>query len=341
MKSLVLFNNKGGVGQTTLTFNIAHMVSRLGLRTVVLDYDPQCNISDIFLSEQALFDLWESPAGEGLTVARSIDPVRRGKGDVLSPKLVGVGDNLWLLPGDLALSRFEQTLAEEWPKTRSVDNERALDVTTALDHLSNLAADAVQADLLLLDVGPSLGALNRAALLACDAAVLPLAPDLFSLQGLKNVGPTLLEWRRDWTVVRNAHLHGREQEGLPPHDFTPLGYIVQQHLSRADRPVAGYERWFSQIPFVFHQHVLGEQGASPSLRVEQDEACIATLKHFASLVPLAQLARKPMFDLKRADGIGGGQIQAVAKCRTEFEGLAATLSQLLELPASLGSSAAR
>lgn len=90
--------------------------------------------------------------------------------------------------------------------------------------------------------------------------------------------------------------------------------------------MAGYERWFSQIPFVFHQHVLGEQEASPSLRVEQDEACIATLKHFASLVPLAQPARKPMFDLKRADGIGGGQIQAVAKCRTGFEGLAATVS---------------
>lgn len=88
--------------------------------------------------------------------------------------------------------------------------------TTALDYLSNLATDVVQADLLLLDVGPSLGALSRSALLACDVVVLPLAPDLFSRQGLKNVGPMLLEWRRDWTVVRNAHLRAGSRRGCHP-----------------------------------------------------------------------------------------------------------------------------
>jgi cellulose biosynthesis protein BcsQ len=341
MKSLALFNNKGGVGKTTLTFNIAHMLSRLGLRTVVLDYDPQCNISAIFLSEQALFDLWELENLAGATVYRCIDAVRRGKGDVVPPKLVPTGDNLWLLPGDLGLSRFEQTLAEEWPKTKSVDNERALAVTTALDLLSNMAADAVGADLVLLDVGPSLGALNRAALLACDNVVLPLAPDLFSLQGLKNVGPTLIEWRRDWAVVRRDHLSGREQQALPAHGFEPVGYIVQQHLARADRPVAGYERWLAQIPAVFHGEVLGEQPAVQSLRVDSDSACIAMLKHFASLVPLAQIARKPMFDLKRADGVGGGQIQAVANCRNEFEALVRTLADRLGLPIPVPRSAQR
>jgi cellulose biosynthesis protein BcsQ len=330
MRSLVLFNNKGGVGKTTLTFNIAHMTARLGLRTVVLDYDPQCNISAIFLSEQVLFDLFESSSAEGTTVARCIDPVRRGKGDVVPPKLVAADSNLWLLPGDLALSRFEQTLAEEWAKTKSVDNERALTVTTALDLLSNMAAEQVQADIMLLDVGPSLGALNRATLLACDSVLLPLAPDLFSLQGLKNVGPTLREWRKDWNVVRQSHLEGRDQATLPPHSFDPIGYIVQQHLARADRPVAGYEKWSSQIPAVFHEFVL-EDAASATLRVDKDRYCLATLKHFASLVPLAQVARKPMFDLRRADGIGGGQIQAVAKCREEFESLARVLAERLGL----------
>lgn len=332
MKSLVLFSNKGGVGQTTLTFNLAHMLSRLGLRTVVLDYDPQCNLSAIFLSEQALFDLWELEKPAGASVYRCIDPVRRGLGDVIPPKLVPTADNLWLLPGELRLSRFEQSLAEEWPKTKAVDNERALAVTTALDRLSSLAAESVGADLVLLDVGPSLGALNRAALLACDQVVFPLAPDLFSLQGLRNVGPTLIDWRQDWSSVRRHHLAGREQAVLPTHAFTPLGYIVQQHLARADRPVAGYQRWFAQIPAAFHVEVLGEPPLMQSLRVDSDSACLATLKHFASLAPLAQLARKPMFDLKRADGMGGGQIQAVASCHSEFEALARTLAQRMDLP---------
>lgn len=325
MKSLILFNNKGGVGKTTLTFNIAHMFARQGLRTVILDYDPQCNASAIALSEEELVDIW-SDSKTGATVARCIDPVRRGKGDIVQPALVPVADDLWILPGDLALSRFEQVLAEGWGQIHQTDNERALHITTALLRLALSAARAehVRADVVLIDVGPNLGALNRAALLAADVVVVPVAPDLFSLQGLRNVGPTLREWREDWdrVVDRDPSTAPRAKR------FEPGGYIVQQHLARIDRPVKGYERWASQIPTVFHQEVLGEPGPAPGA-IAEDPSCIAMLKHFASLVPLAQEARKPIFDLKQADGIGGGQIQAVAKSRAEFQGLASRLRELL------------
>jgi chromosome partitioning protein len=321
MKSLVLFNSKGGVGTTTLAFNIAHMMSRQGLRVVVLDCDPQCSISSLFLSEEALFELWEEPDRTGRTVARCVDLVRRGEGDVVVPALIPAADNLWLLPGELTLSRFEQTLTEEWPRLRSTGGEQALNVIKALDVLSSLAAEKVASDLVLFDVGPSLGALNRAALTACDAVLLPLAPDFFSVQGMKTIGPMLREWQNEWQSVC-AH--------EPCHRFEPIGYLVQQHLARSDRPVAGYRRWFEQIPQVFHEHVLGEQRSATTS--EDDPYCIALLKHFASLVPLAQLARKPLFDLKRADGVAGGQVQAVAHCRREFEHLALALASRLDLP---------
>jgi chromosome partitioning protein len=337
MRSLVLFNNKGGVGKTTLTFNLAHMAARLGLRTVVLDYDPQCNLSAIFLSEELLVELWEARGSRGQTIAACIDLVRRGKGEIIEPELREVADNLWLLPGHLALSRFEQTLAEEWPKTGATDNERALDVTTALDGVARLAAEKVSADLVLVDVGPSLGALNRAALLACDAVAVPLAPDLFSLQGLRNVGPTLREWRQDWHTVNRNLSAKRKPTGLTIHDFKPIGYIVQQHLARVDRPVAGYAKWADQIPKVFYEEVLGKRKLPKAgLDLDQDPECIALIKHFASLVPLAQVARKPIFDLKQSDGIGGGQIQSVAKSRSEFKALAREVVRRLgiDLPIS-------
>jgi len=333
MKSMVLFNNKGGVGKTTLTFNIAHMFARQEFRTVVLDCDPQCDVSTIFLNEDRLFELWtDSSKNKDRTVADCLDLVRKGRGEVLPPTLTPISQNLWLLPGHLELSRFEQPLAEEWPKKADVNNERALDVTTALDMLSLLAAKAVSADIVMIDVGPSLGALNRSALLACDFVVLPLAPDLFSLQGLKNVGPSLMEWRSAWEKVRVDDMEGRSQQTLPPHDFKPIGYIVQQHLARADRPVAAYARWASQIPVVYHESVLGEKNTHANMMtVENDPHCIASIKHFASLVPIAQVARKPLFDLKQADGIGGGQIQAVAKCREEFNALAIELARRMGL----------
>jgi cellulose biosynthesis protein BcsQ len=330
MKSMALFNNKGGVGKTTLTFHLAHMFARLGIRTVTLDYDPQANLTAVFLSEDQLEELWRQESAGPTTVARALERLRRGKGEVERPELIRVADHLDLLPGDLSLSRFEQNLAEEWAKKSDSSNERALDVTFALDLLSNMAADVVDADLLLVDLGPSLGALNRAALLACDHVVVPLAPDLFSLQGLENVGPTLREWRADIAGVRERSMKGREQAALPPHSFEPLGYVVQQHLARVDRPVSGYRRWADQVPSTYAEHVLESDAPAP-LSYADDPHCIATLKHMASLAPLAQLARKPMFDLKQADGIGGGQVQAVARCRDDFEALAEELLRRLKI----------
>jgi cellulose biosynthesis protein BcsQ len=323
-----LFNNKGGVGKTTLTFNIAHMLARNGFRTVVLDFDPQSNVTAIFLDEDQLEDIWSTDVSDGRTVAGCLDLVRRGKGDLREPVLVAAADNLSLLPGSLFLSRFEQTLAEEWAKTGSTTNERALDVTCSLANLAEQAASKVGADYLLIDVGPSLGALNRAALLSCDAVVIPVAPDLFSLQGLRNIGPTLREWRADWqTVVKQARRRGNA--ALPEREFQPLGYIVQQHLARSDRPVSGYRKWAEQIPSEFHRFVLDESTPAAPLPVESDAYCLATLKHFASLVPIAQAARKPMFDLRQADGIGGGQLLSVKRCREEFERLVdATMKRL-------------
>jgi chromosome partitioning protein len=326
VKSLVLFNNKGGVGKTTLTFNLAHMAARLGQRVAVVDYDPQCTLSSIFLQEDELATLWQSSGGR--TVAACIEPVRRGKGDGLAPEPVRISDALWLLPGHLDLGRFEQTLAQEWGQTMQSSNERALDVVTALALLASQVADKVRADLLFVDVGPSLGALNRAALLACDAVVLPLAPDLFSLQGMRNVGPTLRDWRADWEVVRERHLRGRSQEKLAPHLFHPIGYVVQQHLARKDQAVKGYAKWAEAIPATYRQEVLNEAG-NGDMSVERDPFCLASIRHFASLVPIAQQARKPMFDLKQSDGIGGGQIQAVARCRREFETLVQRLNERL------------
>lgn len=333
MKSLVLFNNKGGVGKTTLGYHIAHMMARRGVRVVVLDYDPQCNISAAFVEAEELEELWDEddPRDPSRTVAGCIENVRRGKGELLSPTLYRADDNLWLLPGHLRLSRFEQPLAEEWGRVSSVGNERALDVTLALTRLAHLASDGVGADVVLVDVGPSLGALNRAALLACDAVVLPVAPDLFSLQGLRNVGPTLRQWREDWHITLDLMKRRGPAPPAPTHEFRPIGYIVQQHLVRADRPIKAYKKWALRIPNEYHRHVLDEpQGFSEGY--ENDPARVFLFRHYASLVPLALDARKPMFDLKPADGINGSLYKAVASCRKDVNALVTELAKRLGVP---------
>lgn len=324
MKSLVFFNNKGGVGKTTLTFNVAHMISRLGFRVVAVDLDPQCNLTAMMLREDELIELWERSSDPGRTVAACLAPVQRGRGDVHQPTLRAVTNpelfapSLWLLPGDLSFSRFEQPLAADgWGRVDGGD-ERAIDVVTSIERLMRMAATQQRADIVIADVGPSLGAINHAVLISCDAVVIPVAPDLFSLQGLRNVGPTLREWRDHWSAL--VKRVGSRFPDLPEHAMEVIGYVVQQHLARSDRPVEGYAEWIGKIPSVFHEYVLGAALDEP-VTIEQDESRISLLKHFSSLVPIAQAARKPLFDLRAAEGIGGGQLQAVSRARKDFEAL--------------------
>ena len=59
MKTLAFFNNKGGVGKTTLVYHLAWMFAELGLSVLAADLDPQANLTSMFLSEDELEDIWE------------------------------------------------------------------------------------------------------------------------------------------------------------------------------------------------------------------------------------------------------------------------------------------
>lgn len=323
-----LFNNKGGVGKTTLVYHLAYMLARLGHPTLAADLDPQSNLTSAFFDEEALAELWD--AGDGPTLRAAVEPMIRGIGDVqLIPPSI-VAENLWLLPGDLGLSRFEDHLSEAWPKG-FVGEEAALRRTSAFHRVMGDAAAQVGADVIVVDVGPNLGAINRAALLACDFLIVPLAADLFSLQGLRNLGPTLRDWRRQWS---------QRQPPVEPLDFsvpagsmTPLGYVILQHAVRLDRPVKAYEPWFRRIRPEFHQSVLGEDAASPPA-AGADHYELATLRNYRSLMPLAQEARKPMFDLRAADGALGSTGRLVSICFEEFKALTERIADLACVPSS-------
>jgi hypothetical protein len=170
----------------------------------------------------------------------------------------------------------------------------------------------------LVDVGPNLGAINRAALIASDHVVVPLAPDLFSIQGLQNLGPTLRDWREQWQarLERNPD----PQLELPAGDMRPAGYVLLGHGVRLGRPVKAYRRWMDRIPQVYREAVLGIDEPPPP--VSADPYCLAQLKHYRSLMPLSYEARKPVFALKPADGAFGGHQAAVAEARADFAGLA-------------------
>jgi cellulose biosynthesis protein BcsQ len=320
MKTIGFFNNKGGVGKTTLVYHVAWMLSEMGIRVVAADFDPQANLTSAFLSDDRLEEIWNDTTA--LTVAGAIRPLIEREGDLVTPMVERVGDNIGLIVGDLALSRFEDVLSEVWPKCLSSD-VGAFRVTSAFHRLVRLASKETGADLALVDVGPNLGAINRAALLACDHVVIPLGADLYSLQGLRNVGPALRGWQTEWA----DRLSRRPPASLdlPSGSMTPAGYVIMRHSVRMDRPARAFGKWMARIPTQYDESVLAQH--SPPDSVDLDPNCLALLKDFRSLMPLAQEARKPMFMLKPADGAFGGHQQAVQECYAAFRGLT---KQILE-----------
>lgn len=322
MKTIAFFNNKGGVGKTSLVYHLAWMYADRGIRTLAVDLDPQANLSAMFLTEDRLAQIWED--GEASTLYDSLVPLMNRTGDILPPHVEKVSANLGLICGNLALSRFEDLLSENWPKCLD-GQEAAFRVITAFHRIVELATQNTKAELVLIDVGPNLGAINRSALIASEQVVLPLAPDLFSLQGLKNLGPTLRDWRKGWEK-RLSELPQTAGISAPEGKMAPSGYVVMQHGIRDSRPVKAYMRWMNKIPAVYRQAVLGKPpGATPT--IEDDPYNLALLKHYRSLMPLAMEANKPMFFLKAADGAIGAHIDAVKACYQDFLNLARRVAE--------------
>jgi chromosome partitioning protein len=332
VRVIAFFNNKGGVGKTSLVYHLAWMFADRGKRVLAVDLDPQANLSAAFLDEVSLEELW-SRNNNVKTIFDAINPLKIGVGDVADPHITltadtnnqqtlfdnsTTGQRLALIPGDMALSSFEDDLSISWPNCLDQD-QRAFRVMSAFWRIMQKGAEKHKAEIILVDLGPNLGAINRAALIASDYIVIPLGPDLFSLQGLSNLGPVVRKWHKDWNdrLSRNPN----PELLLPSGQMQPLGYIVLQHSERKDRLAKAYGKWIGRIPEYYREYVLGHSIPNPPT-VESDEHCFALLKHYRSLMPMAQEARKPLFFLKPADGAIGSHANNVKEAYKHFQKLA-------------------
>ena len=232
------------------------------------------------------------------------------------------------------LSATEDELSSQWPECLD-RRQRAFRVISALWRiLQNGAADNQaddnQADIVLVDVGPNLGALNRAVLVATDYVIVPLGADMLSFQGLRNLGAALQAWRTGWQdrYDRNPI----PDLSIPDGAIQPIGYTVQQHGFRLGRPVKAYDKWVNRMPEEYARNLRGDKEGPYAETPEQDEEhALATVKHYRSLVPMAQEARKPIFHLTPADGAIGSHAAAAKVARQDFKELAQKIVARIEL----------
>ena len=301
---IAFFNNKGGVGKTSLVYHIAWMLADLGVTVLAADLDPQANLTAAFMNDDLLEEWWRT---DPATIYTMVAPVVMGDGDIRGLTPYSTGEALWLVPGDLRLSAAEDEFAQQWPRCLNGE-EKAFRIFSALWRALQEAANWGPARVILIDLGPGTGVMNRAALVASDFVVVPLAPDLLSVEGLRLLGPTLRRWRAEW--AKRRPLNPAPDLDLPGGGMKPLGYVMLPPSVATRGGVV--DRWSPRIPGMYAESV--HTGAEPQ--------ALGLVKNYRSLMPLAQEARKPVFHLKPADGAIGAEMQAVNDAYRDFKKLA-------------------
>jgi cellulose biosynthesis protein BcsQ len=321
---ITLFNHKGGVGKTTLAINIADALVDLGKTVLIVDADPQCNITAFYVDEKTLDTMLgeSSESEDGHTIWSAVEPVALGRGPVKKINVHQIHEKLYLAPGDVLLADYEEELPAAWTDAfaRKV---RGYDVMCALSDAADLLADEVHADVILYDVGPNVGALNRAVLLDSDFFLTPVAADLFSLRALTTVGRAIAKWVTDWRTVRSL-ASDKDKERLLAGTPRYIGYIASAFkVSSGLRAAQPHSYWEAKIaPRVAKRVIDVMKAVSPELvaPVAGTSNKIGDVKHFHSLAPAAQDVGLAIGNLR--GHVNSGHYAQVDEAKREFADLA-------------------
>ncbi|KEQ17572.1 ParA family protein [Endozoicomonas numazuensis] len=328
MKIVSIFNNKGGVGKTTYMYHIAHLLEKQGKSVLIVDLDSQCNLSAYSLSDADLERSWRS---RGNSIWNAIEQVYEGLGDVRrrSPSLIREEyPNLHIVPGDVLLSNYEDSLGDTWSSAKG-GNAPALRVQSAIYRYIKWAAERVEADVVMLDLGPNLGALNRAVLGASDYFIVPMSPDLFSIRGTKNLGAKLATWRHEWDQCNSASTSDID---LPRGKPTFLGYVMQQHNARrnSEGMTRGWSIFGSRIESAVKENIIDVLEPLGQVHSWGDNNWnIGKIPNLHSLVPYSLEAKKPVFDCTSRDGLNGAHITTARNSSQHFDPIVQKMLQVL------------
>lgn len=288
-QAVCFFNNKGGVGKTTLVANLAaELAISCGMKVLVVDADPQCNLTQYALSDDDFLSVYEGDT-DFESIHSVIHPLSIGKGyrkDLPIRSVPSFGFDIII--GDPRLALKEDLLAQDWREAKSGGTRGLRTTFLFLD----LIRKAGEYDFVFFDMGPSLGAINRSILLSVDHFVVPMSIDIFSLWAVRNIGATLKIWQRELDVgIRLA-----EDPAELPIDsrrrLNLLGYVTQQHKERTEggnvRVVQAYDTIKKRLPSEVKQNLSGffdPKVTNPHL---------GDIKHLGSLAPKSQTLHSPM-----------------------------------------------
>ncbi len=328
MKSICVFNNKGGVGKTTLLCNLAaYLAKEKKKKVLVIDCDPQCNATAYMVAEDLLEKIYSKETG---TINDIIKPLRRGKGyyqDVL-PIIHSAGFGVDLIAGDPKFSLAEDFISRDWIDA-TAGIYRGLQTTFLI---KNLLSQCKKYDYVFLDVGPSLGAITRSVLVASKYFIIPMSSDIFSIRGLQNIEISVKNWKEELQQGLNM-FQKRESEpfmaGTEKADINLrfLGYVTQQYTAKTvagkKQPVKAYEKLIRRVEPGIQKHVVNVFNADK----KDVPYLLGEIPYLQSIVPMSQGSTKPIFSLTSSDGVVGIHYEKVREALLVIKGISDRVEQ--------------
>lgn len=247
MKIISLFNNKGGVGKSTLAFHLSNILAEMGHKTLIIDLDPQCNVTVCGMAEEPLHKMWgeeddfiedfgttvnkmsQSDYDEFLKSPRTIHfllkPTEDGQGELSNyPPPVPLRPNLDLIPGRLTIHKYENKISERWNGAYSGD-PLAIRTITKIRTIAEDYAKIHNYEFVIIDTSPSLGSLNKVIISTVDGFLIPALPDMFSMYGIRNIGSALSQWNKEFKTLYGLISEDKRKQ-FPQNFVRFLGYTI-------------------------------------------------------------------------------------------------------------------
>lgn len=301
VKKIALFNHKGGVSKTTTAFNLGWMMASLGKRVILVDADPQCNLTGLVLGYKGPYELEKfyeidskNNIRDGLAPAFESRP-----GQEIEPieciPISGI-DGLFLLPGHIALAEYEVTLGIAQELSGSIQTLQNL--PGSISYLLNVTAKKYNADYVIIDMNPSLSSINQNLLMTSDYFIVPANTDFFSVMAINSLVKVIPIWH-EW--AKRARSHFKNASYAFP-DITPkfLGTIIQKYRPRKNAPAKAFQKWIDEI---------GETVSNKLVKVLSQcdmllpgdyyslDYTLSTIPDFNSLIAISQEKQTPVFAL--------------------------------------------
>ncbi|PPD49733.1 MAG: cobyrinic acid a,c-diamide synthase [Methylobacter sp.] len=345
MKIISIFNNKGGVGKTTLTYHLANILAEMGKKVLILDLDSQCNISLYGMTEEQLEETWQAEDkiidngfnsvdfGEDAFKALFKSPrtthfllksVEEGISDFDElPPPFPIATNLDLIPGRLTLFMYENKIAERW-SGMFLGEPLSIRTVTRIRKIAEAYSAQNNYDFVIIDTSPNLAALNKIIISTVDGFIIPCLPDMFSLYGIKNIGKALSQWRREFSVCFSIISAEKRQE-FPLKSVRFLGYTLYNARKRNDQSeqlylAKAHYNYAKKIPDAIKANI--DKAVRDHLTEEMVENSIGnnSIMHSHNTLPnMVQKYKKPIWSLPSYPNLDADDKSTISGNRKDYE----------------------